>query len=168
MSTISFKDRPLTYKVKVYMYEFARRLRSYWPELLFGSLFLAFLLLFASCATEVIKPSDVVEPDDLSDIAEAYCKAHPELTCGHVYVCPSEMPDDSGGAELCVLHDTPLPSPDCTPTPRHVGLCWWCCGEGCGAGCNAFSGCYCPAPPPMIDAGVDAPVEVGDLPPVHP
>ena len=97
-------------------------------------------LLLAGCTTVV---DAVVEPEDLADTAEAYCKANPHLPCGHVYEC--------GDAEVCVLGPwREVPDVEaalgatCEKTERHVGLCWYCCGEGCTAGCNAISGCFCP------------------------
>jgi hypothetical protein len=33
----------------------------------------------------------------------------------------------------------------CSPTPRHLGPCVFCCGDDCRArGSNALNGCYCP------------------------
>lgn len=145
------KKRP----VRAWLYETGRRLRwflsVYWVESAMVGIALLTALL-ASCVTEIVEPEEVVTPDDLAEIAEAYCATHPELTCGHVYVCPTDPTTTSGGSdvELCVLDDTPLPSDTCTPTARHQGLCWWCCGEGCGAGCNAYGGCYCPISKPEV------------------
>ncbi len=65
------------------------------------------------------------------------------IDCGHVLVC--------GGVEFCFDDDMPegidaaeAKLGDCYPTPRHEGLCAWCCGEGCPAhGCNSGGGCWC-------------------------
>lgn len=99
------------------------------------------LVALTGCSAVV---DQVVEPEDLSDVAEAYCALHPELPCGHVYQC------ETGPVEFCVIgpwRDVPEVEAlygACTPTPRHVGLCWYCCGAGCTAGCNALNGCWCP------------------------
>ncbi len=90
----------------------------------------------------------------LKNGAEEVAVAHGEIACllypdkcGDVYVC--EMPADNalGRVEICVQRDVPLEDVEavfgaCSPTPRHVGLCYWHCDPG--AGCNAFSGCWCP------------------------
>lgn len=86
-------------------------------------------------------------PADLESIIE----------CGHVFECyaaPAETP--SGFVEICIDDDDKpeqldaieLAYGDCAPTPRHQGLCSYCCGADCGRGCNAFSGCWCPAGEP--------------------
>ncbi len=31
---------------------------------------------------------------------------------------------------------------DCYDTPRHSGVCWFCCGD-CGTGANAKNGSWC-------------------------
>lgn len=41
-----------------------------------------------------------------------------------------------------LLTDEPGGMWTCEATPRHLGPCWYHCGEG--RGCNAFAGCYCP------------------------
>lgn len=106
------------------------------------------LVLLAAC-TAVI--DNTVEPEDLSSVAETYCKAHPELPCGHVFVCDTPAENELGQVEICIPQFIDKSAAEaiygaCEPTPRHSGLCWFCCGEGCTAGCNALSGCFCPPP----------------------
>jgi hypothetical protein len=47
------------------------------------------LVLLSGCLTEVVEPTDVVEPDDffttLAKQVEAYCEANPHISCGHVW-----------------------------------------------------------------------------------
>lgn len=74
------------------------------------------------------------------------------IECGHVFQCAAAAETPSGHVEICIDDDDHPEQLDgieslygmCIPTPRHQGLCSYCCGEGCGRGCNAFSGCYCP------------------------
>lgn len=104
------------------------------------------LILLAGC-TEAIDAT--VDPEDLTDVAEAYCKANPHLPCGHVWLCETPAENELGQVEICVLNAMPIEVAEavygaCQPTPRHVGLCWYCCGEGCTAGCNALTSCFCP------------------------
>lgn len=111
---------------------------------------LILLIFIGACADPI---GAVVDPDDLVGTAEAYCAAHPELPCGHVFECDAEADNALGHVELCVLDTLPLESAEavygsCHPTPRHEGLCWYCCGAGCTAGCNAFNGCFCPGGTP--------------------
>ncbi len=74
------------------------------------------------------------------------------IDCGHVYLCAAPADNEMGHIEICVNDDD---SPEdleavellygqCDLTPRHEGLCRWCCGPGCGRGGNAFNGTYCP------------------------
>lgn len=166
-------------KVIPWAYEFGRKLKRLpWLEWLLGGL-LALVLIYLFGCSHVVQPDDIVSPDDLESIAEAYCLAHPELNCGKVYACQTPSDNPIGLIELCI------PQPDATnplkptleqaeaefgacdlsPSPRFDkgNLCWWCCGPTCGPGSNAYSGSYCPAPPAMPDAGVVDPV-----PPAHP
>ena len=140
-----------------------------WFYFLVPPIIFVMLYAFAGCLGRVVEPEDIVEPDDLVGIAEAYCDAHPEWPCGHVWLCtsPSTNPDNQyGRMEVCLLDDISVSVLEdlygpCEPTPRHVGLCWVCCGTGCGVGGNAYDGTYCPAPPPPPppDAGVfDGPI----------
>lgn len=111
----------------------------------------AVLLLLAACA--------LPDGEDYEGAAypaaaqgEAYCALYPELDCGHVVMCEAAADNDLGHVELCINDDHPVALAEemygaCVPTPRHQGLCAWCCGEGCGRGCNAFSGCFCPEEP---------------------
>lgn len=130
-------------------------------------------LLISGCATEVVKQ----ETPDLTDVAEAYCKANPDLNCGHVYACQTYADNPIGLIELCIPQEDPavnrptleqaegeFGSCELSPSPRFSSshLCWWCCGPTCGRGCNSFSGCYCPAS--MVDAGVDS--DPNPVPPV--
>jgi hypothetical protein len=94
----------------------------------------------------------IVEPEDLSVLAEEYCMAHPTLPCGHVYQCETPAENKLGLTEICVPQFIDISVAEvqygaCTPStdPRFDGgnLCWWCCGEGCTAGCNAYNGCFC-------------------------
>lgn len=142
-------------------YEFGRKLKyvcaACWLEIVMIPLI--FLFFYLTGCSKIVEPDEIVTPDDLSEIAEAYCAAHPELTCGHVYMCAQEADNALGHVEICKLDEHPLEWVEaiygtCEPTPRHQGLCWWCCGEGCGAGGNAYNGTFCPAPPEEI--GVDA------------
>lgn len=167
-----FREQPLRFRIYVNLLEYGRRLRHvikmYDVELL-GALIVFLVLLLAACVTDVIEPDEVITEEDLADIAEGYCAANPELTCGHVYLCETPAENEFGTVEICLLDDIPLPVLEevhglCTPTPRHQGLCWWCCGEGCGAGCNAYSGCFCPATP-MPDP-MPVPEDPNPVPPV--
>ena len=105
------------------------------------------LLLLVGC-TQVIEAT--TDPEDLAAGAEAYCAANPHLPCGHVYACEQPADNELGRVEVCVLgpwRDVPEVEAvygPCEPTPRHVGLCWWCIGEGCTAGCNALTSCWDP------------------------
>ena len=108
---------------------------------------LVVLALLAGCAD--VAATVTPQPDDYVSVAEAYCKAHPELPCGHVYECDAAADNALGHIEICVAQQQSLTAAEavygaCAPTPRHEGLCWWCCGAGCGGGCNAYSGCFCP------------------------
>lgn len=71
--------------------------------------------------------------------------------CGHVFQCygtAAETP--SGYIEICIddddrpeqLDEIESEYGECSPTPRHQGLCYYHCDSG--RGCNAFSGCWCP------------------------
>lgn len=72
--------------------------------------------------------------------------------CGHVYMCEAEADNDLGHVEICINDDddpTALESAEamygmCEPTPRHQGLCKWCCDGDCGRGVNAYNGNWCP------------------------
>lgn len=129
----------------------------FWFPLLLAAAVGFTVAVLGGCLTKVIEPTDVVEPEDLADIAESYCDARPDFPCGHVYECAAVADTPSGFVETCVLDDIPLEwaevyyGAECKPTTRHVGLCWYCCGAGCGPGCNAYSGCYCEGPPPGPD-----------------
>ena len=111
-----------------------KRLWRQWDVEIVSAFLLALGLSLVSsqigCVKDVV--DDAISPSDLAEIAEAYCAAHPELPCGHVYECPAL-------GEVCVLDDSPLPQESCAPTKRHQGLCWWNCD---GRGCNAYQGCW--------------------------
>jgi hypothetical protein len=161
-------EQPLRFRMYVNMLEYGRRLSVLWELHKVGITLVAVALvgmyLLSACLTDAVEPTDVVEPDDLADLAEGYCKANPTWPCGHVYVCetPSTNEEnDVGGIEVCLLDALPVTVLEdlygpCKPTPRHVGLCWVSCGPNATPGCNAYDGCYCPPPPPepMPDAGV--------------
>jgi hypothetical protein len=74
------------------------------------------------------------------------------IDCGHVYQCAQLADTPSGFIEICVDDDDHPEDLDavealygiCEPTPRHEGLCIFCCGPDCGRGGNAYSGTYCP------------------------
>ena len=75
------------------------------------------------------------------------------IECGHVFQCEGTVVDTpSGFVEICIddddhpeqLEQIEAAYGDCSPTPRHQGLCSYCCGPTCGRGCNGFSGCWCP------------------------
>lgn len=109
----------------------------------------ALVALLAGCMTVVGEP----EPADLGglvDLAEAYCKAHEDVPCGHVWLCEAQAENPLGHWETCVLDEYPIEKVEavlgpCTPTPRHQGLCYHHCTPG--AGCNAYSGCWCEETP---------------------
>lgn len=128
------------------------------------------LLLLVSCS--VPEPTDIVEPEDLASVAEAYCVSRPELPCGHVFAFPETENFDEGNklgvVEKCVpqpyvdpitmlarptleeaeaLFGPSIRSPDKRFTEPNSWLCWWCCGPGCGPGCNAYTGCFCGVTP---------------------
>lgn len=73
------------------------------------------------------------------------------IECGHVFQCYGTAADTpSGHPELCIddddqpeqLDEIEALYGDCSPTPRHQGLCWYRCpGQH---GCNSYSGCFCP------------------------
>jgi len=74
------------------------------------------------------------------------------IDCGHVYMCEAPANNDLGHVEICV-NDDDAPEDldaveamygDCELTPRHQGLCLYCCGAGCGRGGNAYDGTWCP------------------------
>lgn len=74
------------------------------------------------------------------------------VDCGHVYLFPSSPADNPLDAvELCVDDDDSPEDLDAAelvygpsePTPRHQGLCIFCCGPDCGRGGNAYSGTFC-------------------------
>lgn len=168
-----FKTQPFRFRFYVNMLEFGRRLKymvsTYDVEIVGGGVVLAMLALASlcsACVTEVVK--DEVEPVDLTGIAEAFCNANEAWPCGHVFMCDTPDENELGLVEVCKLDDTPIEAVElvygsCMPTPRHVGLCWHCCGEGCTVGCNAYNGCFCPVSepePPMCD--------MNPTPPVHP
>jgi hypothetical protein len=73
--------------------------------------------------------------------------------CGHVFQCEgTEVDTPSDYVEICIddddqpeqLDEIEAAFGDCSPTPRHVGLCRYCCGADCGRGGNAYSGTWCP------------------------
>ena len=74
------------------------------------------------------------------------------IDCGHVYQCASAADTPSGFVEICVNDDDAPEDLDaveamygaCELTPRHQGLCLFCCGPDCGRGGNAYNGTYCP------------------------
>lgn len=73
------------------------------------------------------------------------------VDCGHVFMCEAPADNELGHVEICVDDDHPEQLADvealygaCVPTPRHEGLCLFCCGPNCGRGANAFNGTYCP------------------------
>lgn len=76
------------------------------------------------------------------------------IDCGHVFECTGTRADTpSGFVELCLNDDDEPEQLDeieetygmCSPTPRHQGLCSYCCGPNCGRGGNAYSGTWgCP------------------------
>lgn len=74
------------------------------------------------------------------------------VDCGHVFMCEAPADNELGHVEICVddddhpeqLADVEALYGACVPTPRHEGLCLFCCGPNCGRGANAFNGTYCP------------------------
>lgn len=74
------------------------------------------------------------------------------IDCGNVYMFDAPADNPLGHVELCVnVDDDPDALPDAEavygpaePTPRHEGLCIWCCSGDCGRGGNAYSGTWCP------------------------
>ncbi len=97
------------------------------------------LLVFAGCNTVKHAAGDVG-----GTVAEYTVCPLGLIECGHVFQCEA-------GVEICIDDDDHPEQLDeiestygaCAPTPRHQGLCSYCCGENCGRGCNAFSGCWC-------------------------
>jgi hypothetical protein len=71
--------------------------------------------------------------------------------CGKVFMCDTPAENELGLVEICVDHDDHPEDLDaveakygaCVPTPRHQGLCKFCCDDDCGRGANAFSGTWC-------------------------
>lgn len=109
---------------------------------------LLILLALASCTAIETGAGHVAEfvacPTDLID-------------CGHVYMCEAPADNDLGHVEVCINDDreggdavalAELEFGTCAPTPRHQGLCIWCCGSDCGRGANAFNGTFCPQEKP--------------------
>lgn len=73
------------------------------------------------------------------------------IDCGHVFMCAAVADNALGHVEICVNDDDTddLVAVEalygaCELTPRHQGLCLFCCGPDCGRGGNAYSGTYCP------------------------
>lgn len=74
------------------------------------------------------------------------------IDCGEVLMCEAVADNELGHVEICVDtdgHPEHLAQVEeaygpCEPTPRHQGLCLYCCGADCGRGGNAFSGTWCP------------------------
>lgn len=82
-------------------------------------------------------------------LALASCTAI-ETGAGHVaefVACPTDLIDcgHEGGDAVALAE---LEFGTCAPTPRHQGLCIWCCGSDCGRGANAFNGTFCPQEKP--------------------
>lgn len=73
------------------------------------------------------------------------------VDCAHVFKCEAQNENPSGHVELCIDDDDDEDAlsraekrfGDCAPTPRHQGLCKYCCGDDCSSGCNAYNGCFC-------------------------
>jgi hypothetical protein len=71
--------------------------------------------------------------------------------CGEVRLFTAPADNDLGRIELCIDADDHPEDIDAAelvygpsePTPRHQGLCRFCCGDDCGRGGNAFSGTWC-------------------------
>jgi hypothetical protein len=74
------------------------------------------------------------------------------VNCGHVYMCDAFADNELGHIEICVddddhpeqLADVEAAYGECDLTPRHQGLCLFCCGTDCGRGGNAYNGTWCP------------------------
>lgn len=74
------------------------------------------------------------------------------IDCGHVYMCEQAADNALGHIEICVddddhpeqLADVEAAYGACDLTPRHEGLCLYCCGADCGRGGNAYNGTWCP------------------------
>lgn len=113
------------------------------------------LLLIASCgafegAGRAIKATAGTIGGTLAEYT--VCPLDLGIDCGHVFECYGTIAETpSGFVEVCIdddddpdqLDEIETLYGDCAPTPRHVGLCSYCCGPTCGRGCNAYSGCYC-------------------------
>lgn len=107
-----------------------------------------YLLIFL-CACSFIKEAGGEVAGTIGEYTLCPIEA---INCGHVFQCTGTMVDTpSGFVEICI-DDDDQPEQldsinsiygDCSPTPRHEGLCSYCCGPSCGRGCNAFSGCFC-------------------------
>jgi hypothetical protein len=101
-----------------------------------------FLWLSLGCAAIESAGGEVAEfiacPTDLID-------------CGHVYECEQAADNELKHVEICIDDDDHPEDLDaaevvygaCWPTPRHQGLCLFCCGPTCGRGANAFNGTFC-------------------------
>jgi hypothetical protein len=136
--------------------------KDLWMPLTGISLILLVAYLSAGCITEVVKPEEVVEPDDLVGIAEDYCRSDLTLPCGKVYEFDVHAENPLGLLELCVpwlLHpDRPtLAQAEAEFGPSRLStdsrfasanLCWWQCPTM--RGCNSYSGCYCPRELPTL------------------
>lgn len=82
-------------------------------------------------------------------LAEVTICETPFVDCGHVYMCEAPSVNPLGHVEICVEDGASLADVEdvygpCEHTPRHQGLCLWCCGSGCGRGANAYDGTWCP------------------------
>lgn len=116
---------------------------------------LALALIGAVCIYVAAGCSDLEEAggDIAGPIAEGtICQTGWLIDCGHVYECAEPADNPLGHVEICIEDDSHAEQfadiealyGECKPTPRHEGLCSYCCGAGCGRGANAYNGTYCP------------------------
>jgi len=114
---------------------------------------LRFILIAALAACAKVKHTEGTVGGTVAEYTICSLDIESIIECGHVFQCegtPSDTP--SGFVEICIDDDDhpeqldaiETTYGDCSPTPRHQGLCSYCCGPSCGRGCNAFSGCWCP------------------------
>lgn len=111
------------------------------------------LLIIALCGCDAIKGAAKQAGGYVGgNLAEYTVCPLGVIECGHVFQCEGTRADTpSGYVEVCIddddqpeqLDEIETLYGDCSPTPRHQGLCNWHCDGG--KGCNAFSGCWgCP------------------------
>lgn len=175
---VGWRNQPFRFRFYVMSLEYGRRLKYVWADnkvhIAATTAVLVGLYLLSGCFSDVVKPTDIVEPEDLTEIAEGYCKTDLTLTCGKVYGFPETPAENAiGMLEMCVSWPDNPERPSLAEAEAEFGpsilspdarfananLCWWQC-PGL-RGCNSYNSCYCGPVVVMPDAGVDAtPLEV--------